>query len=200
MLMTHGAAWLALKAEDPVAARARSIGSVTGIVAIVGYALAGLWLAFGMQGYAIVGEVVTDGPSNPLFSEVTRTSTWLIAYADRPWIVIAPILAFLGMIMTVRDLRADHEVATLLWSQLGIFGTISSVGLTMFPFILPSSIDPKSSLTAWDSSSSHTTLFIMLVATVIFLPIVLAYTAWVYKVLWGKVTAAEVTGSSDSVY
>ena len=200
MLMTHGAAWLSLKAEDPVGARARSIGSVTGVIAIAGYALAGIWLAFGMQGYAIVGEAVTDGPSNPLFSEVQRTSTWLIAYAERSWIVIAPVLAFLGMVMTVRGLRSDREVPTLLWSQLGIFGTISSVGLTMFPFILPSSIDPKSSLTAWDASSSHTTLFIMLVATVIFLPIVLAYTAWVYKVLWGKVTAADVTASSDSVY
>ena len=71
---------------------------------------------------------------------------------------------------------------------------------TPFPFILPSSFDPKSSLTVWDASSSHTTLFIMLVATVIFMPIVLAYTAWVYRVLWGKVTEAEVTGSSDSVY
>lgn len=200
MLLTHGAAWLALKAEDPVAARARSIGSVTGIVTIAGYALAGLWLAFGIQGYAIVGEVASNGPSNPLFSEVARTSTWLAAYADRPWIVIAPILGFLGMIMTVRGLRADREVSTLLWSQLGIFGAISSVGLTMFPFILPSSFDPKSSLTVWDSSSSHNTLFIMLVATVLLLPIVLAYTAWVYKVLWGKVTEAEVTGSSDSVY
>ena len=200
MLLTHGAAWLALKAEDPVAARARSIGSVAGIVTIAGYALAGLWLAFGFQGYAIVGEVVTDGPSNPLFSEVTRTSTWLTAYADRPWIVIAPILAFAGMIMAVRDLRSDREVSTLLWSQLGIFGAISSVGLTMFPFILPSSFDPNSSLTVWDASSSHNTLFIMLIATVIFMPIVLAYTAWVYKVLWGKVTEAEVTGSSDSVY
>jgi cytochrome d ubiquinol oxidase subunit II len=200
MLLTHGAAWLSLKAEESVAARARSIGSVTGIVTIVGYALAGLWLAFGFQGYAIVGEAVTDGPSNPLFSEVTRTSTWLIAYAERPWIVIAPILGFAGMIMAVRSLREDREATSLLWSQLGIFGAISSVGLTMFPFILPSSFDPKSSLTVWDASSSHTTLFIMLVATVIFLPIVLAYTAWVYKVLWGKVTEAEVTGSSDSVY
>jgi len=200
MLLTHGAAWLSLKADEPVAARARSIGSVTGIVTIVGYALAGLWLAFGFQGYAIVGEAVTDGPSNPLFSEVTRTSTWLIAYAERPWIVIAPILGFAGMVMAVRGLRDNREVTSLLWSQLGIFGAISSVGLTMFPFILPSSFDPKSSLTVWDASSSHTTLFIMLVATVIFLPIVLAYTAWVYKVLWGKVTEAEVTGSSDSVY
>jgi cyd operon protein YbgT len=76
--------------------------------------------------------------------------------------------------------------------QDGILGVISSVGLTMFPFILPSS-SIRSSLTVWDSSSSHLTLFIMLVVTVIFMPIILAYTAWVYKVLWGKVTEADVT-------
>jgi cytochrome d ubiquinol oxidase subunit II len=70
----------------------------------------------------------------------------------------------------------------------------------MFPFILPSSIDPKSSLTVWDASSSHLTLFVMLVVTVIFMPIILLYTAWVYKVLWGKVTETSVTENSDSVY
>ncbi|MEM7192606.1 MAG: cytochrome d ubiquinol oxidase subunit II, partial [Pseudomonadota bacterium] len=200
MLITHGAAWLSLKAEGPVAIRARAIGQISGLITIAGYALAGLWLAIGMKGYAIVGDAVTDGPSNPLYSEVERTSSWLSAYADRPWIAIAPFLGFLGMIMAVRGLRAGWEVSTLLWSQLGIFGAISSVGLTMFPFILPSSTDPRSSLTVWDASSSHSTLFIMLVATLILLPIVMAYTAWVYKVLWGKVTEADVTGSSDSLY
>jgi cytochrome d ubiquinol oxidase subunit II len=70
----------------------------------------------------------------------------------------------------------------------------------MFPFILPSTVDPNSSLTVWDSSSSHLTLFIMLVVTAIFMPIILAYTAWVYRVLWGKVTEADVTANSDTVY
>ncbi len=67
-------------------------------------------------------------------------------------------------------------------------------------FILPSSKDPNSSLTVWDSSSSHQTLFVMLVMTLIFMPLILAYTAWVYKVLWGKVTEADVTENSHSVY
>jgi cytochrome d ubiquinol oxidase subunit II len=70
----------------------------------------------------------------------------------------------------------------------------------MFPFILPSSIMPNASLTVWDASSSQMTLFVMLVCAVIFVPIILAYTAWVYKVLWGKVTEADVTENSDSVY
>ena len=200
MLVTHGAAWLSLKAEGTVAARARAIGSVTGLVTIGGYLIAGLWLAFGIEGYAMVGEVITDGPSNPLYSEVERTGSWLAAYADRPWIAIAPILALAGMSLAVLGLRAGREVSTLLWSKLGIFGAISSVGLTMFPFILPSSLDPRSSLTVWDSSSSHLTLFIMLVVTAIFMPLILLYTAWVYKVLWGKVTEDDVTGNSHTVY
>jgi cytochrome d ubiquinol oxidase subunit II len=198
MLLMHGAAWLSLKAEGAVAARARRYGTVAGLVAFAGYALAGVWLGFGIDGYRIVGEVVRDGPSNPLFSDVERGGSWLAAYAERPWIVVAPVMGFLGILLAVAGLRAGREVSTLLWSKMAITGIIASVGLTMFPFILPSTVDPSSSLTVWDSSSSHLTLFVMLVATAIFMPLILAYTAWVYKVLWGKVTEEDVTGPGHS--
>jgi cytochrome d ubiquinol oxidase subunit II len=200
MLLMHGAAWLSLKAEGPVAARARSIGTIAGLVAAGAYALAGLWLAFGIDGFRMAGEVVANGPSNPLYNEVARGGSWLSAYAERPWIVVAPLMGFAGIVMAVRGLRAGREVSTLLWSKLGITGIIASVGLTMFPFILPSTLDPNSSLTVWDASSSHQTLFIMLVVTLIFMPLILAYTAWVYRVLWGKVTEADVTENAHTVY
>jgi cytochrome d ubiquinol oxidase subunit II len=200
MLLMHGAAWLSLKTEGPVATRARAIGTKAGLVAAAGYALAGLWLALGVDGFALVNAPVANGPSNPLYSEVARTGSWLAAYTARPWIAIAPLMGFAGMLMAVRGLRAGREVSTLLWSKLGIFGVIASVGLTMFPFILPSTVDPDSSLTVWDASSSHQTLFIMLVVTLIFMPLILMYTAWVYKVLWGKVTEADVTDNPHSVY
>jgi cytochrome d ubiquinol oxidase subunit II len=198
MLLMHGAAWLSLKAEGAVAARARAIGTWAGIVAAGAYALAGLWLAFGVEGYAFAGEVVRNGPSNPLYSEVLRQGSWLSAYLDRPWIVVAPVMGFAGIALAVSGLRAGRELSTLLWSKMAITGIIASVGLTMFPFILPSTVDPSSSLTVWDSSSSHLTLFVMLVMTVIFMPLILAYTAWVYKVLWGKVTEDDVTGPGHS--
>jgi len=200
MLIMHGAAWLSFKASGVVAIRAREIGTWAGVVAFVTYALAGLWLAFGIDGFSIVGEVVKDGPSNPLYSEVARGGSWLDAYAARPWIAVAPVLGFLGIAFAVLGMRAGREGSTLLWSQLGITGIISSVGLTMFPFILPSNVDPKSSLTVWDASSSHQTLFVMLVVTAIFMPLILAYTAWVYKVLWGKVTETDVAENSYSAY
>jgi cytochrome d ubiquinol oxidase subunit II len=200
MLVMHGAAWLSLKADGPVAARARRIGTGAGLVAAGAYALAGVWLALGVDGFALTGEVAVNGPSNPLYSEVARGGSWLAAYAERPWIAVAPLMGFLGIAMTVMGLRAGREVSTLLWSKLGITGIIASVGLTMFPFILPSTADPNSSLTVWDASSSHQTLFVMLVSTAIFMPLILVYTAWVYKVLWGKVTQDDITDNADTVY
>lgn len=123
---------------------------------------------------------------NPLHFEVARTGSWLSAYADRPWIVVAPVMGIIGGMLTFLGLRAGREVSTLLFSKMAILGVISSVGLTMFPFIMPSSSDPQSSLTVWNSSSSHLTLFIMLVVTAIFMPLILIYTACVYKVLRGQ--------------
>ncbi|MBV6638578.1 MAG: cytochrome d ubiquinol oxidase subunit II, partial [Mameliella sp.] len=200
MLLMHGAAWLNLKTEGLVAARARRFGVIAGMVAAGGYALAGLWLALGIDGFAFANEVTPNGPSNPLYSQVTHGGSWLSAYAERPWIAVAPLMGFLGIALTLRGLVSGREVTTLLWSKLGITGIIASVGLTMFPFILPSTVDPNSSLTVWDASSSHQTLFIMLVVTAIFMPLILMYTAWVYRVFWGKVTEDDVTGNSDTVY
>ncbi|NWP05601.1 cytochrome d ubiquinol oxidase subunit 2, partial [Escherichia coli] len=82
-------------------------------------------------------------------------------------------------------------------SSLANMGIIATVGLSMFPFILPSSIDSHSSLTVWNASSSHGTLFTMLVVTAIFLPIVLAYTAWAYRIMFGRVTAQDVRTNPD---
>ena len=81
-------------------------------------------------------------------------------------------------------------------SALSVAGVIATAGLSIFPFLLPSSLDPSASLIVWDASSSRLTLFIMLIATLVFLPIVLLYTAWVYRVLRGRVTAAYVAANS----
>lgn len=198
MLVTHGAAWLSFKATGAVAERARAIGAVTGPVAIVALLLAGVWLALGVPGYHYAAELPANGPSNPLLGEVVRGGSWLHAYSLRPWIAVAPVLGVLGIGLATLGLRRGAGGWALLASKLGIFGVISTVGLTMFPIILPSSAQPGASLTVWNASSSHLTLFIMLVSTVIFLPVVLAYTAWIYRVLWGRVDAAEVNDNPNA--
>jgi cytochrome d ubiquinol oxidase subunit II len=77
---------------------------------------------------------------------------------------------------------------------------ILTAGFSMFPFIMPSSLDGRSSLTMWDSTSSRLTLEIMLIAVIIFLPIILLYTSWVYRVVRGKVTAAALKENHHSMY
>lgn len=200
MIVMHGGAWLGIKAEGAVAERGRIAGMGGGLAMIALFALNGVLLATMIDGYQMVDAADPAGPSNPLMTEVSHGVSWLAAYGERPWIAIAPLIGFVGAIGAIWGIKTRREGLAFLSSSLSVFGVISTVGLTMFPFILPSSIDPRSSLTVWDASSSHQTLFIMLGVTVIFLPMVLAYTAYVYRVLWGKVSEDTVTADSDSVY
>lgn len=201
MLVMHGGAWLALKADGIVAVRGRRYGSFAALAVIVLFAVNGFVLWLTIKGYRIVDGASPAMPSNPLFKTVTRDgASWFANYTLHPWMVVAPALGFAGAAGALIGLRGKSEILTFLSSKLSVLGIISTVGLSMFPFILPSSIDPKSSLTVWDAASSHATLFNMLVATVIFLPIVLAYTAWVYRVLWGKVDEASIKREQDVAY
>jgi cytochrome d ubiquinol oxidase subunit II len=201
MVVMHGGAWLSLKTGGPVAVRGRAYGSLGALAVIVLFALGGLGLWLFVDGYRITSAVVTDGPSNPLLKSVVREGgAWFANYVAHPWMLLAPAFGFLGALGAFLGMRGKREVLTLLSSKLSVFGIISTVGLSMFPFILPSSIDPRSSLTVWDSSSSHLTLFIMLVGAAVFMPIILAYTSWVYRVLWGKVDEQMVRGNSETVY
>ena len=70
--------------------------------------------------------------------------------------------------------------------------TIASAGFALFPFLLPSSLDPRSSLTVWDASSSRGTLSLMVFVTAVFLPIIIIYTSWVYRVMRGRITLAQI--------
>ena len=201
MIAMHGAAWLILKTKGEVAERARRYGTLAALLTIVLFALGGIWLWLGIDGYRISSAIVTDGPSNPLAKTVERgAGIWFANYKAHSWMVIGPVLGFLGAFGALVLMKARREVAALLSSSLAIFGIISTVGLSIFPFLLPSSVDPRSSLTVWDASSSHLTLFIMLVATVIFIPIIVAYTSWVYHVLWGKVDEKAIEKGSGHAY
>jgi len=201
MLTMHGASWLVLKTSGAVADRARRFGTFAATGTIILFALGGLWVATGIDGFRFVSEVVTDGPSNPLTKTVEQgAGFWFTNYTAHPWMIAAPALGFAGALLALGFLALRRELLTLLSSGLSVLGIIATVGLAMFPFILPSSIDPRSSLTVWDASSSHLTLFIMLLSTGIFLPIIALYTTWVYRVLWGKVDEKQIIDGSGHAY
>jgi len=199
MLALHGAAWLGLRAEPgPVVDRARAFGTVAAVSSMVLFAAGGLFVAFGELGFRIVGALDVNGASNPLRTAVQAApGAWLDNYGRYPWMMLAPALGFLGAGAALLGLWRRSEPLAFGGSSLSALGIISTVGLSMFPFILPSSIDAQSSLTVWNASSSRLTLFAMLIVTAILLPLILIYTSWVYSVLWGRSTTAALRTNPD---
>lgn len=201
MLVMHGATWLQLKTEGEVHERARRFGSIAALATAALFVLAGVLLYSFVTGYQITSAVAIGGPSNPLLKTVDQhAGAWFANYSAFPLLYVVPLLGVGGALLAWMFMAGRKPLAALLASGLGIAGIILSVGVSMFPFILPSSVDPRASLTVWDSSSSHLTLFIMLVCVIIFLPIILAYTSWVYAVLRGKVNARDIEQDRGHAY
>ena len=201
MLGTHGAVYLTMKADGAIAERARLITRYGGVAWTLLFAMAGLWLWRSGYGLAITGGAMPQAEPNPLAkSAVLRGGAWLANYGRWPITMLAPAIG-LGAPLVVAALAGfRRRLLVFAISALGIAGVIGTMGVSLFPFLLPSSSHPGSSLTVWDASSSQHTLEIMLIATLIFLPVVIAYTGWVYHVLRGPVTSAYVDANRDTSY
>ena len=201
MLATHGAVYLTLKTEGTVEARAQSFVKFGAAATIVLFAVGGLWVWLGIDGYAITSTVVPDGPSNPLLKSVARVpGQWFAHYRTHGWTILAPVLGFLGPLLAWLFTATGRRGLAFSASAVGIFGIIATAGVSLFPFLMPSDIAPAASLTVWDASSSKLTLFVMLLATLIFLPIVLIYTAIAFRALRGMVSASLIEKNSNSLY
>ena len=85
-------------------------------------------------------------------------------------------------------------------SSLAIAGVILTAGFSMFPFLMPSSLQINSSLTLWDATSSYTTLAIMFGVACVFVPIILGYTLWGYWVMRGRLNEKAIMANSHQLY
>jgi len=201
MLMMHGAIYLELRTEGVVQQRARRAALYAGLVCAAAFALAGIWLAIGIEGYRIVSMPDANTAFNPLAKTVEKTAgAWLANYHTWPWMMASPAAGFAGIALALWQGRAGRQTAAFLFSAMALAGIILTAGFSMFPFVMPSSTDPNSSLTLWDSVSSQKTLGIMLIVTVIFLPLIMLYTAWVYRVLRGRITVQGIQEDTHTAY
>ena len=114
--------------------------------------------------------------------------------------IVAPCLGIFGPLLALLFTTVQRGGLAFIASALGILGIIATAGVSMFPFLMPSNIAPMASLTVWDASSSQLTLFVMLMATLIFLPVVLVYTSIVFGALRGVVTASQIERNSPNLY
>lgn len=201
MLTAHGAAFVKMKSEGVVAWRASKALRLTSALAVVFFVVAGALVATLIAGYTITTPAPYDSVANPLLKSVEPgTGLWISNYGLYPWMAIAPVLGILGGAIAFVLAGSRLEKTAFIGTSLLVIGVILTAGFSMFPFIMPSSLDPRSSLTVWDSTSSKTTLEIMLVAVIIFLPIVLGYTTWAYRIMRGKVTVEAVEDKRNSLY
>lgn len=200
MIVTQGAAWLMMKTEGEVLARSRTAAMIFSLLTLVLFALAGVWVS-GMDGYVIVGAVATDAVTNPLHKEVVvQAGAWMQNYNLYPWMIAAPVLGLVMSLLTALAAKLGKGWMAFLFSSLAIAGIILTAGFSMFPFVMPSSLEPSQSLTMWDSTASFNTLKVMTVVAVVFVPTVLAYTIWTYIKMFGRVSNKHIEDNQQSLY
>ena len=201
MLVAHGAAFIKMKTEGVIARRASVALRAASFLAVVLFVLAGVLVASTIGGFHITHAAPTDTVANPLLKDVAAGSgLWLANYGEYPWMIAAPVVGIAGGLFALLLAGSKQEKTAFLCTGLMIVGVILTAGFSMFPFIMPSSLDPRSSLTVWDSTSSHMTLQVMLFAVIVFLPLILLYTSWVYRVMRGKVTREVLEENKHSMY
>ena len=201
LITFHGAIYLAHRTQGEIQWRALRAAGFFGGLLVLAFAAAGVWLWMAIPGYVIQSAVDGAALPNPLAKTVVREAgAWFANYRRYPATLALPVLGFAGVIAAQALARSGRTMAAFWASSLAIVGVIGTAGAALFPFIMPSSIDPDASLTVWDSVSSQRTLGIMLWATLIFMPIIILYTSWAYRVMGGKVTAAYVRENSHSAY
>ena len=201
MLSMHGAVWIHLRSQGDVERRARGYAQLLALITLVAFALAGIWLVMGIDGYKIISQPGLGALPNPLAKEVViAEGAWLANYSAYPLTMLAPITGFIGLIGVFLLTNRNHPGWAFLFSALALAGIIATAGVSMFPFVMPSSLSPNSSLTLWDAASSHLTLNVMAIAAFIFIPIILAYTLWCYRSLWAKISVDYIQKNDYSSY
>ena len=197
----HGALFLKWRSEDVIHDRAVLAVEIIGPMLVVALVAVMLWVFMGIDRPEITVMASTSAPSNPLHKTVIGNgASWLQHFMHYPWMWLAPIAGLGGFTMAWLWGKGESRMGAFLFSSIGIVGIALSVGFALFPFLLISSTDPGSSLTLWDASSSHSTMLLAFWITVIFLPIVLLYTRFVYRIIWGSVTEESVLKDSHTLY
>jgi cytochrome bd ubiquinol oxidase subunit II len=203
MLCAHGGAWLMLRTDGALRERSAKATKLMGIVYLVTFIAAGAWLYFGgIQGYTLVQPFDTNGVANPLAKEVITNANpgWMNNYSTYPITMIAPIMGILGGCIIVLAASKAKAGLSFLGSSLAVIGAILTAGFALFPFLMPSNLNPDVSLTMWDAVSSKNTLTVMTVAACIFVPLILCYTTWCYYKMWGVITNKHIQDNSHSLY
>lgn len=195
----QGGAMLMIRGEEPIYGRARSFAWIAGLFAAVLFVIGGVWIRF-IRGFVYTGIVNPNMESTPLGGPavITQAGAWLHNFQTIPALWALPALGAAAMVLASLSIRANKPILGWWLGALAWAGTIGTTGVAMFPFLMPSSSNPAQSLTIWNASSSAYTLGWMVIFAAIFVPAILCYTSWCYRVMRGKVRVDDVAHDEHS--
>ena len=201
MLLNHGATYLQLKTDGELKARSEKLSAIIALLCAALFILAGIWLYAAIDGYTVTSIIDTNAANRTTEKTVAIASgAWFANYAKWPLLWLAPALGVAGFILCALASKVSRHALAFISSSLAIAMVILTAGISMFPFVMPSSSHPAHSLTMWDATASETTLMIMFIVACIFVPIVLAYTSWSYFVMRGRLNEQHIRDNSHSLY
>ncbi len=166
MFAMHGAAYLLLKTEGSVFEIAKKYAKIS-----------------------VAGYVLSILLTNTL--AILQAPYLYKNYFAYPVLFVIPLIMLVGIALYIFWLKSGNYDNMVYASGLINAFTVLNVACASFPVLMRSTINPKYSLTIFNASSSNLTLIVMLIVTVIFMPIVLLYTRYAYKVFGGKVSGEK---------
>lgn len=198
ILALHGGAFVQAKIGDTVLTNIKRTNVLLGTLFIVLFVGLGVWMSqiSGFHISSIHDMHAALLPTNKSVEIIPKG--WMVNYANYPLLWILPVLTLVSVFASLMAILNDFAKVAFTFTSAGIVAAMGTAAVSLFPFILPSSMVPGDSLTVWDSVSSHRTLFYMFLVAIVFLPIVLSYTFWVFRVMRGRLTASEVLEKNES--
>ncbi len=201
MVIMQGSTWLQMKTDGELRVRSAKTSQICGSLLVVLFGAAGFWLVNGIDGYVITSALDVAGVSNPTTKTVAvEAGGWLINYDKYPLTMLFPVLGLLMPLLVVLASRLNRSGFAFFFSSLAVAGVILTCGAAMFPFVMPSSLEPNVSLTMWDATASQMSLKVMTVAAIIFVPTVLSYTIWTYYKMFGRLNREFIENNKNSLY
>ena len=162
----HGSLWLTTKAEGELQAQGGSVAKKIWPLVLL---LAVIFLLASLR--------VTNLYDN---------------YVANPVLFLIPALAVLALLATRVFMAMSSWWKAFMASAVTIVSTTLFGVVGLYPNLIPSTIDPRFSMTVTNSSSSPLTLKIMLGVALTFVPIVIAYQVWVHFLFKDKLDDEEV--------
>jgi cytochrome d ubiquinol oxidase subunit II len=162
----HGALYVSVKTRGELCARAEKWANVLWVAVLV--------LAVAFLAYSKVGTKLLDN------------------YFQMPLLLIIPVIAVASLIAVKVFMSKKSWYKAFAASCVTVLFIVFTGVAGLFPNLIPSSMDPAWSLTIFNTSSSQYTLKIMTVVALIFVPIVICYKVWVYRIFRARVDENDI--------